>query len=239
MRVDKYLSESSSFSRREIKELIRRKKVTVDGKIIAAPEVQVTETSTVTVDGNVISYRKYIYLMLNKPAGYISATFDRRDPVVVELVPPELQHYAPFPVGRLDKDTEGLLLLTNDGQFDHRLMAPGKKVFKRYFVRLAKAVAPEAAAAVEAGIDLGDFTTAPGKLHFTPAPQEVFIDIAEGKFHQVKRMFAALDNEVVFLRRTAIGGLQLDPALKPGECRELTADECIAAGSGALAPCNT
>ena len=239
MSVDKYLSESSSFSRREIKELIRRKKVTVDGSIITSPEIQVTENAAVAVEGKVVLYRKYIYLMLNKPAGYISATYDRRDPVVVELVPPELKHYAPFPVGRLDKDTEGLLLLTNDGQFDHRLMAPGKKVFKRYFVRLAKPVPPEAAAAVKAGIDLGDFITAPGELHFTAVPQEVFIDIAEGKFHQVKRMFAALGNEVVFLRRTAIGGLKLDPDLKVGECRELAPDECAAAESLKLAACDT
>ncbi|MBR7155468.1 MAG: 16S rRNA pseudouridine(516) synthase, partial [Lentisphaeria bacterium] len=107
MRVDKYLSESSSFSRREIRELIRRKKVTVDVSIITSPEIQVTENAAVAVEGKVVLYRKYIYLMLNKPAGYISATYDRRDPVVVELVPPELKHYAPFPVGRLDKDTEG------------------------------------------------------------------------------------------------------------------------------------
>jgi 16S rRNA pseudouridine516 synthase len=240
MRLDKYLSDATAYSRREIRTLVSRKSVTVNNMPAKAVDMKVNEnTDLVCINGQSVVYRKFIYLMLNKPQGYLSATEDDRDPVVVDLLPEEYKHFAPFPVGRLDKDTEGLLLLTNDGQFDHRLMAPGKKVFKRYFVRLAKAVAPEAAAAVEAGIDLGDFTTAPGKLHFTSVPQEVFIDIAEGKFHQVKRMFAALDNEVVFLRRTAIGGLQLDPALKPGECRELTADECIAAGSGELAPCNT
>ena len=141
LRLDKFLSDAAPYSRKEVRALVKRRAVTVNGKPVSAPDVKIDENSAqVQVDGKTVIYRKFIYLMLNKPQGYLSATEDDRDPVVTDLVPEELKHFAPFPVGRLDKDTEGLLLLTNDGQFDHELMSPRKNLFKRYYAELDQLV---------------------------------------------------------------------------------------------------
>lgn len=225
MRLDKFLSESSPFSRRELRSIIRGKRVCVNDKCITVPDFQVSENSAVSVDGKLYPYRKFIYLMLNKPAGYLSATEDDRDPVVTDLVPEELRHFDVFPAGRLDKDTEGLLLLSNDGDFCHRLMSPRKSVFKRYFARLDAPATEDDVKLFASGMDLGDFTAAPGRLFLTENPCEVYVEIAEGKFHQVKRMCANAGKNVLFLKRVAIGALQLDPALQPGDIRELTESE--------------
>ncbi len=228
MRLDKFLSEASPYSRRESEKLIRRGAVTVNGETVSKPDAKVSETDEVRINRRLIVYRKYIYLMLNKPQGYLSATEDKRDPVVTDLVPEELRHFNVFPVGRLDKDTEGLLLLTNDGSFDHALMSPRRQVTKRYFAILDKPAEPADAGLFAAGMDLGDFTTAPGKLEISQDdPTHVFVEISEGKFHQVKRMCEKVGKTVLFLKRTAIGALPLDESLKPGECRELTAEELI------------
>ncbi|MBR2358581.1 MAG: rRNA pseudouridine synthase, partial [Lentisphaeria bacterium] len=137
MRLDKYLSDATPYTRREIRGLVMRKTITVNGATARSVDMKVNETDdTICVNGTRVLYRKFIYLMLNKPQGYLSATEDDRDPVVVDLLPEELKHFAPFPVGRLDKDTEGLLLLTNDGQFDHELMSPRKNLYKRYYAEL-------------------------------------------------------------------------------------------------------
>lgn len=228
MRLDKFLSEASPYSRRESEKLIRRGAVTVNGETVSKPDAKVSETDEVRINRRLIVYRKYIYLMLNKPQGYLSATEDKRDPVVTDLVPEDLRHFNVFPVGRLDKDTEGLLLLTNDGNFDHALMSPKKQVTKRYFAILDKPAEPADAGLFAAGMDLGDFTTKPGKLEISQDdPTHVFVEISEGKFHQVKRMCEKVGKTVLFLKRTAIGALPLDKSLKPGECRELTAEELI------------
>jgi 16S rRNA pseudouridine516 synthase len=164
--------------------------------------------------------------MLNKPQGFLSATEDKHDPVVVDLVPEELRHFKVFPVGRLDKDTEGLLLLTNDGNFDHALMSPRKQVVKRYFAILDKPAEAADCDMFAAGMDLGDFIAKPGKLEIDPdEPTHVFVEISEGKFHQVKRMCEKAGKTVVFLKRVAIGPLTLDETLLPGDCRELTQEE--------------
>lgn len=228
MRLDKFLSEASPYSRRESEKLIRRGAVTVNGETVSKPDAKVSETDEVRINRRLIVYRKYIYLMLNKPQGYLSATEDKRDPVVTDLVPEELRHFNVFPVGRLDKDTEGLLLLTNDGSFDHALMSPKKQVTKRYFAILDKPAKTEDMELFATGMDLGDFTTKPGKLEISQDdPTHVFVEISEGKFHQVKRMCEKVGKTVLFLKRTAIGALPLDESLKPGECRELTAEELI------------
>lgn len=226
MRLDKFLSEASPYSRRESEKLIRRGAVTVNGETVSKPDAKVQETDEIRINRRLVVYRKYIYLMLNKPQGYLSATEDKHDPVVIDLVPEELRHFKVFPVGRLDKDTEGLLLLTNDGNFDHALMSPKKQVTKRYFAILDKPAEPADAELFAAGMDLGDFTAKPGKLEISQDdPTHVFVEISEGKFHQVKRMCEKAGKTVTFLKRIAIGSLQLDETLSPGACRELTPAE--------------
>jgi 16S rRNA pseudouridine516 synthase len=225
MRLDKYLSDATAFSRRELKSLIRSGQVNVGGKVIKSPEYQVESDSQVTLKGEAVCYRKFVYLMMNKPAGFISATEDGNAPVVTELLPEEYRHFGVFPAGRLDKDTEGLLILTNDGQFAHQITSPRKQVWKRYFARLDAPASAEDAEVFTHGMDLGDFIAAPGHLIVTGIPEEVFVEITEGKFHQVKRMCAKVGKNVIYLKRCAIGGLTLDGKLQPGQCRELTADE--------------
>ncbi|MBR7144942.1 MAG: rRNA pseudouridine synthase [Lentisphaeria bacterium] len=227
MRLDKYLSDATAHSRRDIRQLVKRNAVTVNGIAARSVDMKIDEKQDVVcVNGEKVFYRKFIYLMLNKPQGYLSATEDDRDPVVVDLVPDELKHFAPFPVGRLDKDTEGLLLLTNDGQFDHELMSPRKNLYKRYYAELD---APANAADIElfaSGMEFREFTAKPARLEISPDdPCKVYVEIAEGKYHQVKRMCERAGKNVLFLKRVAIGSLQLDPALENGKVRELTAGE--------------
>ena len=227
MRLDKYLSDATAHSRRDIRQLVKRNAVTVNGIAARSVDMKIDEKQDVVcVNGEKVFYRKFIYLMLNKPQGYLSATEDDRDPVVVDLVPDELKHFAPFPVGRLDKDTEGLLLLTNDGQFDHELMSPRKNLYKRYYAELD---APANAADIElfaSGMEFSEFTAKPARLEISPDdPCKVYVEIAEGKYHQVKRMCERAGKNVLFLKRVAIGSLQLDPALENGKVRELTAGE--------------
>jgi len=222
MRLDKFLSDTTAHSRKELKSFIRRGSVTVDGETVRVPEFPVAENSTVTLNGRVEHYRKFVYLMMNKPAGFISATEDGNALVVTELLPEEYRHFDVFPAGRLDKDTEGLLILTNDGDFGHRITSPRKEVWKRYLVQVDLPMSEADAAAFENGMDLGDFIAAPGRLLLTADPQEVYVEIREGKFHQVKRMCARCGKNVLYLKRCAIGGLLLDETLVPGACRELT-----------------
>ena len=225
MRLDKFLSDAASCSRREIKGLVRAGAVTVDGKTALSADMQVARDSLVTLKGKQIVYKKYIYLMLNKPQGYISSTESDRNPAVTELVPEEWKHFKVFPVGRLDKDTEGLLLLTNDGRFDHAIMSPRRNMFKRYFARLSEPAVAEDVEVFAAGMEFADFTAKPAKLEITENPSEVFVSISEGKYHQVKRMWEKTGKSVVYLKRTAIGELLLDESLPSGKVRELTVEE--------------
>ena len=227
IRLDKYLSDASPFSRREVRDLVRKKSVTVNGSVAASADMKVDETKdSVCVNGKTILYRKFIYLMLNKPQGYLSATEDVRDPVVTDLVPEEFKHFALFPVGRLDKDTEGLLLLTNDGQFDHELMSPRKNLYKRYYAELDLPAAPEDIDAFASGMEFKEFTAKPARLEIDPDdPRKIYVEIAEGKYHQVKRMCERVGKTVIFLKRVAIGELKLDTSLECGKVRELTAEE--------------
>ena len=227
IRLDKYLSDAAPYSRKEIKLLVKRKAVTVNGIAAKAPDMKVDENKDlIAVSGETVSYRKFIYLMLNKPQGYLSATEDDRDPVVVDLVPEELKHFAPFPVGRLDKDTEGLLLLTNDGQFDHELMSPRKNLFKRYYAELDLPATPEDVELFASGMEFKEFTAKPARLEIdSQDPRKVYVEITEGKFHQVKRMCERAGKNVLYLKRTAIGALQLDSTLECGKARELTPEE--------------
>ena len=227
MRLDKYLSDATAYSRKDIRGLVKRSAVTVNGITAKNADMKIDEKKdAVCVNGKPVFYRQFIYLMLNKPQGYLSATEDDRDPVVVELVPDDLKHFAPFPVGRLDKDTEGLLLLTNDGQFDHELMSPRKNLYKRYYAELDRPAEPEDIEAFASGMEFKEFTAKPARLEIDPGdPRKIHVEIAEGKYHQVKRMCERVGKNVVFLKRVAIGDLKLDDSLECGQIRELTPGE--------------
>ena len=227
IRLDKFLSEASPYSRRDVRGLVKRGAVAVNGVPAKTPDMKVNELQDVIcVNGEHIIYRKFIYLMMNKPQGYLSATEDDRDPVVIDLLPEEYRHFSPFPVGRLDKDTEGLLLLTNDGQFDHELMSPRKNLFKRYYAELDKPAVEEDITCFASGMEFKDFTAKSARLEIDPDdPKKVFVEIAEGKYHQVKRMCERVGKTVIFLKRVAIGPLMLDGTLELGQCRELTPEE--------------
>ena len=179
IRLDKYLSDATPHSRKDVRGLVKRNAITVNGTVAKTPDMKINEEKDlITVNGIPVVYRKFIYLMLNKPQGYLSATEDDRDPVVVDLVPEELKHFAPFPVGRLDKDTTGLLLLTNDGHFDHELMSPKKNLYKRYEATLDAPACPEDAEKFQSGMTFKDFTAKPARLEIDPEnPNHIFVEI--------------------------------------------------------------
>lgn len=216
MRLDKFLSHTGFGTRSEVKKLIKKGIVQVEGKTCKDDSFHIDENSSVvTVDGKKVEYVKNIYILLNKPKGVISATEDRRHKTVIDLVQ-EYKHLDVFPVGRLDIDTTGLLLLTNDGDLAHELLSPNKLIPKTYKVTLRDKFDNAYISKVEQGIDLGDFKTMPGKLEQVDG-NVCNITIFEGKFHQVKRMFIAMGNEVVELERIAFSKLKLEKSLKYGE----------------------
>ncbi len=227
MRLDKFLSDSTDMSRKDIKQLIKKKAVTVNGGVITKPETQVGENDAVTVSGQTVSYRRFVYLILNKPAGYVSATEDKKYPVVTDLVPEEYRHFDVFPAGRLDIDTEGLLILTNDGEFVHDITSPKKNVYKRYFARVDKPAEDADISVFAGGMEFKDFTAKPAKLEICEDAHEAYVEIAEGKFHQVKRMFERVGKTVVYLKRVSIGGLALPEDLALGEVKEIEYDELL------------
>lgn len=225
MRLDKFLCDNNIGTRSQVKEYIKKGQVTVNGQPAGKPETKVDETSdTVTFQGREVHYRKYAYYMLNKPEGVVSATNDNTAPTVVSLLAvPEQKDL--FPVGRLDKDTTGLLLLTNDGVLAHDLLSPKKHVDKTYLVKPEKQLSEEDIHRLESGLDIGDDKpTAPAKAELTENG-ELLLTIHEGRFHQVKRMLQALDNQVLALERVRFGPLSMDPSLPRGEYRALTEAE--------------
>lgn len=230
MRLDKYLAEMGVGTRQEVKKQIRQGKAAVNGTVVKAADTKIDETSDeVTICGRNISYVSYEYYMLNKPAGVVSATEDRRDTTVIDLIK-EKKRKDLFPVGRLDKDTEGLLLITNDGDLAHRLLAPKKHVDKVYYAKIDGMVTEEDVNRFAEGIDIGaeeEEMTRPAKLDIMRSAEEseIRLTIHEGKFHQVKRMFLAVGKEVTYLKRERMGTLCLDENLKPGEYRLLTEEE--------------
>lgn len=228
-RLDKVLSNLGYGSRAEIKRDCKRGMVLVNDKVENNPGLQVdTDKDTIVFDGEVINYREFVYIMLNKPDGYISATFDKHDPIVLDLIEPSLLVFEPFPVGRLDKDTEGLLVLTNDGQLTHRVLAPKSHVPKTYYAKIDGKVTEEDIVAFKNGVTLDDgYKTMPAELSILESDDfsEIELTIHEGKFHQVKRMFESVGKKVVYLKRLSMGKLKLDESLDLGEYRELTEEE--------------
>ena len=228
-RIDKVLSNLGYGSRSELKKICKNGLVKVNGKVINNPGVQVdVENDEIIFVGEKVTYKEFIYLMLNKPDGYISATFDKRDPIVLDLIDKEDLVFEPFPVGRLDKDTEGLLVLTNDGQLAHRVLSPKKHVPKTYYAKIEGVVTEDDIKAFAKGVTLDDgYETMPAELVILKSDEisEIELTIHEGKFHQVKRMFESVDKKVIYLKRLSMGKLQLDKNLALGEYRELTDEE--------------
>ena len=229
MRVDKLLSNVGVASRAELKKYCKQGLISVNGKVINNPGVQVdSENDDVRFNGEKIVYREFVYIMLNKPDGYISATYDKYDPIVLDLIDQSYLVFEPFPVGRLDKDTEGLLVLTNDGQLAHRVLSPKKHVPKTYYAKIQGKVTEEDILAFEKGVILDDgYETMPSQLKIVKSDDmsEIELTIHEGKFHQVKRMFESVGKKVVYLKRLSMGKLKLDESLGLGEYRELTEEE--------------
>ncbi|MBH7496569.1 rRNA pseudouridine synthase [Clostridioides difficile] len=228
-RIDKILSNLGYGSRSEIKKYCKQGSVVVNGIEVSNPGTQVdTENDEILFNGEEVIYREYIYLMMNKPDGYISATTDKYDPTVLDLIDLSYLAFEPFPVGRLDKDTEGLLVLTNDGKLSHRVLSPKKHVPKTYYAKIDGVVTEEDVEAFLEGVVLDDgYKTMPSQLNILKSDDESEIELTihEGKFHQVKRMFESVGKKVVYLKRLSMGNLKLDESLELGEYRELTDEE--------------
>ncbi len=228
LRLDKYLADMGIGTRSEVKGYIRKGRVKVNKEVAKAPDLKITGEDYVTFDEQVISYVNTEYYMLNKPGGVVSATRDKFASTVVDLIE-EGKRKDLFPVGRLDKDTEGLLLITNDGDLAHRLLSPKKHVSKCYYARVTGRVDAEDIKRFQDGMKLDEeLTTLPAELKLIKAEageSEVLVTIFEGKFHQIKRMFEAVGKEVLYLKRLSMGELTLDESLEPGEYRELTKAE--------------
>lgn len=243
MRLDRFLCQMNMGSRSDVKELIRKKLVTVNGAPAASSDQKIDESKDViTCQGNALCYKPYVYYMMNKPTDVVSATTDTRERTVLDLLKPFLpkqdQKRNIIPAGRLDKDTEGLLLLTDDGTLVHDLLSPKKHVDKTYLVGIARPLSMEDIEKLEQGVDIS--ATAPPaekepQRHKLTLPAMITVQdsttitltIHEGRFHQVKRMLQAVDNEVISLKRISFGALNLDPALEPGACRALTQEELL------------
>ena len=228
IRLDKYLADMGIGTRSRIKKEIRSGQVIVNGKPICRPELKInTDQDEVLFQGEPVTYEEYEYYMLNKPAGVISAASDRQETTVVDLIKDRKRDDL-FPVGRLDKDTEGLLIITNNGELAHRLLSPKKHVDKVYFAKVKGIVTEDDIECFAQGLDIGDEKpTLPAELVICSSDEisGILLTIREGRFHQVKRMFQAVGKEVVYLKRLRMGGITLDDRLKPGEYRRLTEEE--------------
>lgn len=233
LRLDKYLADLGVGTRSQVKQMIRKGLVDINGNTAKKPEQKVNvQEDHVTVEGKVLQYTKYRYVLLHKPSGYVSATEDAREKTVLSLLSPELQKGL-FPVGRLDKDTEGLLLLTNDGDLAHRLLSPKKHVDKTYYARVQGRVTEDDRKAFAEGVDIGDEKkTLPADLEILASGEEseILLTIREGRFHQVKRMFESRGEKVLYLKRMSMGSLHLPEQLSKGQFRELTEEELTALG---------
>lgn len=227
-RIDKWIASTTMLSRKEVKALLRQKRVTVNGVTVTDGGFQTdAEQDAVAVDGVPFSIKPHIYIMLNKPTGIVSASRSQKEKTVVDLVPPQLQRNGLFPAGRLDKDTTGFVLITDDGDFAHRILSPKNHIQKTYIAHLEKPISPTEIAILKQGVVLRDGTQLlPASVDIIGEDmQTVQIRICEGKYHQIKRMLAAVGNRVTALRRTHMGALPLDAALPPGACREITPEE--------------
>lgn len=231
VRLDKVLSNMGYGSRKQIKKIVKEGSVEVNGDLVLKNDLKVDPyNDEIYLNGQRVIYREFIYIMMNKPKGLVSSTNDPLDPTVINLLDEEYLIFRPFPAGRLDKDTEGLMFITNDGKLAHELLSPRKGVEKTYYAEVDGVVEEEHKAIFENRIELDDgYLTLPAKLDIIESDiiSKVYLTIKEGKYHQVKRMFEALSMKVLYLKRVSMGTLKLDESLKPGEYRELTEEEVI------------
>ncbi|WP_156285979.1 pseudouridine synthase [Oceanivirga salmonicida] len=226
MRLDKFLANSGIGTRSNVRNLIKSKKVKVNGNTVSEISFSINENNDIiTVSDKKVEYKPYIYIMLNKPSGYISATEDKKYKVVTELLNSNYSTYNLFPLGRLDIDTVGLLILTNDGKLSHELLSPKKHIPKTYYVETKNIIDDIQIKKLEIGVDIGDYITkSDAKLEIL-TDKTCHLTITEGKFHQIKKMFLAVGNEVIFLKRVKMNKLELDNTLDYGEYRELSVKE--------------
>lgn len=224
MRLDKFVADAASLTRSQARREIKNGNVKIEDETVRDIACQVAENENVFLKETPLCHTKYIYLMLNKPAGVITATEDKKQKTVMDIIDKSYERYRLSPVGRLDIDTEGFLLLTNDGEMAHNLLSPNKKVGKTYLVRLAKNITDEQRAILEEGVDIGECITKKAQTKRI-SDNEIHLTITEGKFHQIKRMAKAVGNEVVYLRRISYGNLYLDESLLTGEYRRLNESE--------------
>lgn len=227
-RLDKIIASQGKYSRSEVKKLVKAGLVTLNGSVVRSSDVKCdADTDEIAVDGKVLGYKKHIYIMLNKPKGVVSATEDASQKTVIDLVPKEMKRQGLFPAGRLDSDTTGFVLITDDGDFAHRILSPKNHIMKTYHATLLKELTEADIAAFKEGLTLGDGTKClEAHVRMLPDKENVAeVIICEGKYHQVKRMFASLGNKVLELRRVKMGELWLDEGLDEGCCRELSAQE--------------
>ncbi len=227
VRLDKYVASALALTRNEAHGLIKKGCVTVDGKAERDIGKKINpEKSKVECRGDRLSYSEYHYYMMNKPDGYVCSTEDMRDPTIMELLPEKIKYYKVFPVGRLDKDTLGLVILTDNGELSHYLLSPKRHVYKKYYFETDAPMTEEDARTFEDGVDIGEKkNTLPAKLEIAPDAQKGYITICEGKFHQIKRMLEAVGKTVTYLERVQFDEIALDRTLERGETRELTPDE--------------
>lgn len=229
LRLDKILSHMGYLSRSEVKKACKQGLISVNNKIVKDYGLQVDTTKDeIILNGEKVIYKEFIYIMLNKPDGYLSATYDKKDKIVLDLIDKKYLAFEPFPVGRLDKDTEGLLVLTNDGKLSHRILSPKKHIPKTYYAKIKGKVDEFDIKEFEKGVTLDDgYVTMPSTLKILKSDEisEIELTIHEGKFHQVKRMFESVGKKVIYLKRISMGKLELDKNLALGEYRELTEEE--------------
>lgn len=227
LRLDKFISNQKNLPRKDSRKLIMCGKVTIDGQVVRIADTKVDpDRNVISLLGEEVGYKEHIYLMMNKPEGLVCASNDKNHKTVIDIIPENLKRKNLFTVGRLDKNTTGLLLITDDGDFAHKVISPKSETIKKYKVWLDGEVTNEMVDKFSEGITLADGTRClPAKLELTDEPNVAFVYITEGKYHQVKRMFGIVDLGVDKLKRESIGGLVLDPYLSVGECRELNEDE--------------
>ena len=224
-RLDKVITSQTSYSRSDVKKLIKGKKVLVNNEVVLKSERKVNpETDQIMVDGNLIYYQKYVYLILNKPKGYVSAREDKQDKTVLDLVPEKYQQRNLFPMGRLDKDTTGLMIITDDGILAHEMLAPKKHVKKTYLVKIDQKITNDMIKGFSEGVKLNDGICQKAIL-IKISDDEGMVTLTEGRYHQIKRMFGCFNSKVIELKRIKMGNLTLPCDLKEGMIRELTKEE--------------
>ena len=224
-RLDKIISNQTTYTRKEVKDLIKKKRITINDEIITKSDIKINaKTDIIKIDNQILNIKKYVYLMLNKPKGYVSATADKLMPTVLDLLPHEYLHRNLFPAGRLDKDTTGLMLITDDGEFAHNMLAPKKHISKTYNVTIDTPMTNEMVFGFANGVNLNDGECKSATLKITGKNTGV-VTLTEGRYHQIKRMFGCYKAKVIELERIALGNFYLPSDLKQGDYREFTEEE--------------